>query len=393
LLAVGCGKSEETASKPVVIAPTKDDATAAKPLPQGEMFINTSIRCGECHGKMLSEWTDSAHSTGFSAPDYRVMAEAVGDRECGENCHAPLVKYVGDQSDAAREGVTCDVCHNLREVDASESRGVFELQVHDMTKYGPLCNADDHYFHRMGCSPLHESAELCSACHDFKYKTSAGSELWVLTTYRDWLAGPYAKKKQCQDCHMPGTRAMVAEGSPERDGVPDHSFLGTSGTLRQQALSSKISVRDEDGHLAIDVALTNKGSGHKIPSGIPARRFVIRAKTIDASGEAMGTAEASIGRVLVDAAGKTAPFTSATKEQSDTRIAPGQSRTIGLKVDAPRAGKVDIEVVWVAYAHEVATALGLADVEQHVLIAESVKFGEPRDKGGRPKLPKTVKTK
>ena len=93
--------------KPVDARPGNGKPIVAKP----------STRCAECHGKMAEEWRGSVHAQSGRSPLYAQLAAAApeGGVVCA-GCHTPLVPLGGADLPAAREGVTCDVCHTIKDV-------------------------------------------------------------------------------------------------------------------------------------------------------------------------------------------------------------------------------------------------------------------------------------
>lgn len=358
-----------------------------------KVFVTASARCAECHEKMYDEWKTSLHARAADSPLYVAAREDAGNETCGDRCHRPLANVLGDGDTIAREGITCDVCHTLREPKPSPKGGEFRLAIDDMVKYGPRCDLEDHYFHRMGCSTEHATAEICGGCHWWER-----DGIPVFTEYKDWRDGPDAKKGVvCQDCHMPGERASLAEGSPIRTGVPHHGLLGIAGDLRKRAVALEATVKAGDaGAIVIDVAVTNTTAGHTVPSGLPERRLVIRATSnVDPASDSTPIASAStaIGRFLVDDAGTPVPFWRATKVAEDTRIASGATWKHTFTLLEPGAkGTVQISVTWHAMDPVIASALSLpaSTVEAHELVTLAVPFGVVTA-AGRAKLPKTVR--
>src|SRR5262249_41019201 len=116
------------------------------------LSIAAARRCGECHGALEQQWRQSAHARAESSAVYRAMARAARDDRC-RDCHAPIESVAGPDSPVRGEGVTCDACHAMREARADPAGGVFSLNLVDNTKYGPVCDAKNHYFHKVGCSP------------------------------------------------------------------------------------------------------------------------------------------------------------------------------------------------------------------------------------------------
>jgi hypothetical protein len=321
---------------------------------------------------MYDEWELSAHAQAATSALYkRTVADAHNDATC-DRCHAPLPTEI-----VRTEGVTCDVCHTLRDPVPSDDGAKFRLAIDDMVKYGPRCDLKDHYFHRMGCSPEHREAALCGTCHLWR-----PNGIPVFTEYEDWKAGPAGKAGQpCQDCHMPKERAAIATGSPVRTGVPHHGLLGLAKDLRGRALGLAVTVREDAGKLAVSITVKNTNAGHTVPSGLPEHRLIVRAHLRDAGGADVEVQTRALGRVLVDATGAEVPFWRATQVGSDTRIAPGGSWQDTLVLPAASAGAVEVEVIYVAVSDAVAKQLALTEVEQHAMVTAKVPLG---------KLPRTV---
>jgi hypothetical protein len=327
-----------------------------------------STRCAECHGKMADEWGGSMHAQSGKSKLYAILSSGSPDR-CA-SCHAPLVAYAGADHPAAREGVTCDVCHTIKSVDLDAPPPRFELAIFDMVKYGPLCDAKDHYFHRMGCSKLHESAELCGACHQLVVPGPDGP-VPLYTTYQEWKEGPYPEEGWvCQDCHMPGVKAVVAEGEKVRANVPDHGFFG-GGDLRKDAAKLELAARALDGGKVIDARLTNY-AGHDLPSGFPGKRAVLRAVALDRAGKELARDELSFGRRLLDVRGAPTAYANAARVGSDDRLRPKEVRAVTLFGGRALAGaaKVKVEFVWQSIDPALAGPLGVAVDERLIARTE-----------------------
>jgi hypothetical protein len=342
---------------------TLPDAAARK------LFVTGSSRCGECHEKMFGEWEHSAHANAASSPLYKLAVTAANDRSC-DRCHAPLRMIAGAEITAG-EGVTCDVCHTLREPAPSTTGAGFRLAVDDMVKYGPRCDLVDHYFHRMGCSKEHRESALCGTCHWWE---PAG--IPVFTEYAEWRAGPHATQgTQCQDCHMPISRAVVAVGSPIRNDVAHHGLLGAKSELRQRALGMDVTLAREATGLVATVTVRNVGAGHAVPTGLPERRLVVSGRLRDRSGKEVAVERQSLGRVLVNADGHEVPFWRATRVGKDTRIAPGGSQVVRLTLPELATGTLEVEVVHRAMPDEIAAALGATKIEEYPMAAAKLAFG------------------
>lgn len=364
----GAGKPA-AAAKPIDAAPPPD---AKVPL-----FVHEAIRCAECHNKMHQEWQKSAHANAEKSPAYRKMRKAASDESCGDRCHAPLRRFVPTLS-AVDEGATCDVCHTVKGVDITEHNAALDLGLDDMIRYGPLCDAKNHYFHRMGCSELHTQAKLCAGCHHMYWPTKGGKHLPVLTTWEEWKAQG-RPEGACQACHMPGSRAEVATGAGKRDRVPDHSFMGKAGTLRGKAVALEVKATTTPTGVGVAATVANVGSGHSVPSGVPARRLAVIVKLIDAGGTVHEQTR-SFGRFLVDDAGKPAAFPQAARMDKDNRIASGKSAVETFDFTAAD-GTLTVVVEWRSLDPDIAKAIA-ADVRTEVLAKVTIPVK---------KLPKTVR--
>jgi hypothetical protein len=364
---VACSSSKHSAAKKDAATPehvvVATDAAPPVDATARKVFVTGSGRCGECHEKMFDEWEASAHAQSVSSELYKTSVAAAKDPTC-ERCHAPLASEVPRDA-IVTEGVTCDVCHTLRDPKPSVDGGSWRLAIDDMVKYGPRCDLKDHYFHRMGCSPEHKTAEICGTCHWWEPKG-----IPVFTEYADWKAGP-KHDTPCQDCHMPKDRAAIATGSPVRTGVPHHGLLGKAKELRKTSLKMDAKL-DKTGTLT--VTLYNKHAGHYVPSGLPERRIAVHAAVVSLSGDG-GEAwwdERELGRVLLDNAGKEVPFWAATRVGSDTRIAPAGQTTLTFNVPPDLKGNLRVRVVYRGLSKAVAQQLGV-NAEEQVLLDWSVK--------------------
>ncbi len=390
----GCG-SDEPARPPspppanhTAVAPTPADASADAGATDAraprKVFVHGAGRCGECHGKMFDEWELSAHARAATSAFYKAAVADAKDATC-DRCHAPLAPHV-ERDDLASEGVTCDVCHTLREPKPGPDGAAFRLAIDDMVKYGPRCDLEDHNFHRMGCSPEHAEANVCGSCHWWEPRG-----LPVFTEFKDWRDGPAAAKgRACQSCHMPKSRAAIATGAAVRNGVPHHGLLGLASDLRKRALALDVTLRDKGPVLEVEVGLENLNAGHPVPAGLPERRLHILVMVHEAGASPVAE-EWTLGRKLTDAAGAPAPFWRATKVSRDERIGPGARWTDTAEFEVRGPGRVEVEVRYLGVDPEIAKALGFHDIERTTLATTSVAFGAMT--GGHRRLPRTVRVR
>jgi len=361
---------------------------------QPQLFLHGAIRCGECHEKMVKEWKSSAHAHAASDALYRTLATQAGAAEC-ERCHAPLLSTAGKAYPAAAEGVTCQVCHSLKVVVPSISGAKLEPQLQDSTMYGPLCNAKPHYFHKMGCSPLHEQSAFCGGCHLYYAKSNAqpqGPNLPVYTEFEDWQNSPANKQgADCQSCHMPGTAGEVAKGSPRRKGVAHHGLWDVNQQMRKMGVSATIAqVTGDAQSVTVYMHLKNDGAGHYVPAGDPLHKLVLSVESFDEARKPVERVEHRFGRTLADQSGVEVPFYLAAKLKEDTRLAPGETREDVLKLRAPLNGSLRVVLSFLPASEEVTKAAGAAAAPAFIIAESQLLLKASRD-GRRRKLPTNVK--
>jgi hypothetical protein len=316
----------------------------------------TSAReCARCHQTIHAYWSESEHSRSATKPSYlAALDEAVqGAREKSAVqrncvwCHAPTALATGDytlQARITREGVSCDFCHTVANVDLSRPEHPFDLQPGKI-KRGPLEYAKSPY-HETAYSTLHKSSPLlCAACHE--YKNALGVP--VLSTYSEWTAGPYpAHGQTCQECHMP-----LVPGATVREGLQStqrrinlHRLVGGSvasrvrGGLELRFESVAVSATSAD----VQVVVANTAVGHSAPGGLSSKSLVLAVGVDTGSGELAQRWERIYRRELKDAEGRvlaTVPdlFLNAASVGEDTRIKQKEARTERFTVPLPENWK------------------------------------------------------
>jgi hypothetical protein len=309
--------------------------------------------CGSCHKAIYTYWSESPHSQASIRPSYlaalSAAVESAADKQAVRRdciwCHAPTALTTGDyelKQPITKEGVTCDFCHTVADVDMDKPHR-FEVKPGPV-KRGPLQYAKSP-FHQTEYSALHKSSPLlCAGCHE--YRNALGVD--VLSTYTEWKESPYpARGLLCQECHMPlvpGT--TVGEGQSAQRVVNLHRLVGGSSAgkiasgmeLRIESLSSSAAAAD------VQVVVTNAGVGHAAPGGLSSKTLVLAVGVETASGELMHRRERTYRRALNDAQGRALTtvadfFTKAAAVGEDTRIKPKESRTERFTVPLPAGSK------------------------------------------------------
>ncbi|MHC4960489.1 MAG: multiheme c-type cytochrome, partial [Planctomycetota bacterium] len=198
--------------------------------------------------------------------------------------------------------------------------------------FGPLADPADNPGHENGRSEIHAKSEFCSACHTL---THPHSGLVIENTYEEWKKSPYATAGiQCQDCHMRTVAQSIevartmkpvkVPGKTTEDGSPRanvyaHLFVGANANGKlvgsserhtaeavarlESAATLALKLPEKAAGAAdIEVAVTNVGAGHAIPTSITEMRQVwIDLAVTDAGGKEVYRSGA------IDAAGRVDP--------------------------------------------------------------------------------------
>jgi hypothetical protein len=298
--------------------------------------------CSSCHQAIHDYWLESAHAQSASKPSFRAALEASAagapDKEAVRRgcvwCHAPTTLATADyglQQPITKEGVTCDFCHTVADVDLDKADHPFELDP-GKVKRGPLLYAKSAS-HQSEYSPLHKSSSLlCASCHEHRNAHGVA----VLSTYTEWKESPYpARGMVCQECHMPTVPGRsVREGLQSTQRVINlHRMVGGSGYAQiRRGLELRIeSVALTGASAEVRVTVTNAATGHAVPGGLSSKALVLAVGVETARGQLTHRQERVYRRDLLDAQGRsiaTVPelFLQAASVGEDTRIKPKESR-------------------------------------------------------------------
>jgi hypothetical protein len=273
------------------------------------------VLCSGCHMDIYTQWKGSMHSNAWVDPVYRAALKLMSQYSKGKidnfcmGCHTPIGVVTREatpagknMSDAAVQGVQCEVCHNTSRVTGI-GNGAYVLtpQLHGRPlKFGPYKDAASP-IHDTAYSKLHTQSEFCSDCHDV---THPFNRVPVERTYTEWRDSSYAGNGvQCQDCHMkpaPGRASPIAK---PRDHVYTHYFSGANALVTsllgdqvhasqgEEMLKSAATVQImapatyNPAHAnVVTVRVSNVGAGHKLPTGFPEGREIwLDFKVVDAN--------------------------------------------------------------------------------------------------------------
>ena len=360
-------------------------------MPSNHLLFTTSSHCMSCHSQVHAQdgedisigvqWRASVMANSSRDPywqasirretmDHPAATAAIEDK-CS-TCHMPMqryqaraeglrgevLKYLGTVSSGAAmdepegelenardvkaalaaDGVSCTVCHQIKDDNLNQPSSLDGGFLIDVTKpaeervmFGPFDDPDDGRTRMMhsatGFIPkkvgyLGDSA-LCASCHTLLTnalddKGNPAGTLPEQMPFQEWQHSDYADKQSCQSCHMTqvtGKAPITSVHADLHDGVMRHIFVGGNATLlrmlkdhpqelgvaatpqeleasaqrsekllRQEAADLTIANQHLDGRrLSFDVQVLNK-TGHKLPTAYPSRRAWLHVTVRDADG-------------------------------------------------------------------------------------------------------------
>ncbi len=231
-----------------------------------------SASCGTsgCHEQITQEWAVSAHRWSALDPAFQAVQGTMGEQNGPEStrycagCHDPISLFAGTKNlfreelsnpIGRDEGVSCIVCHSIKETDvqgnakftlSQPERYLFELRDSRVGRYVRdfLIRAYPRHHVESLEHRLFKSPEFCAACHKQFIDEEINQVGWVQlqNQFDNWRKsrwnhpGEPEKTIECRECHMPLTASRdPASGDKAdynrsaRDGKHrDHRFLGAN---------------------------------------------------------------------------------------------------------------------------------------------------------------------
>jgi hypothetical protein len=239
------------------------------------------------------------------------------------------------------EGVTCDFCHTVIEVEMKDDFPRYRNS--PGTKRGPIDEAKSR-FHKSEFSPLTLESQFCAGCHEYTNKFGVG----ILTTCSEWEESYYRGKGiHCQYCHLPQLYkdAKYLQVSKKQSEPANHGMKGGHYPAQlKETLDVSGTMKLRGGGATVKLYLFNKKSGHKLPTGIPTHRIALVTSIYDGEGGKIAEKAVYLERILGDEFGRPlySPadvFLKAKKVLKDTRLGPKEKKRVKLQL--PLAGFVE----------------------------------------------------
>ncbi len=384
-----------------------DDPRYRFVAPHPDHDADDVMACGTCHMSQYQEWLGSRHARmddhGHVEYERGRLASAGHDVRSCDGCHRPGAAL---EPSPVRRGLLdanhCDLCHKIAAVGDLRESGVFgalrfarpspDAEGRPGSIHLVFGSRPDVTYAWMGASfnPLFAASHLCAGCHQGGGVRGDDTiaKIDTFEEWRRWAAERGAfQTSSCQDCHMRAATSRDRDGqridqlawdglhrSPDQ--VHAHDFTGVTASRLGEALETTTTVRRDGDAIEAVVRVTNRGAGHKVPTGTFTKHLVLgvwatsgdrplalasgpRAWLDPRAGEDAGREPGDwrrpAGFVFGISARRDGPgpfhpldlggaWTAADVE--DTRLEPGASREFTFRFDAPGADDVSVIVQW-----------------------------------------------
>ena len=239
--------------------------------------FRTAAACGACHSRVYDEWSESWMARSFSNATFQAIyayrtesdkQNATTTAQGCLRCHAPLgflSQDVSGERAETKEGVSCDFCHRVVEVDERSAHlHVAELST-DGAIYGPTAGIDSPA-HPTRQSTVFADSSLCALCHVDRSADGIPLE----HTFAEWKGSEFARRGiGCADCHMPqkeGPATDVPGLTQRRSTHASHRFHGGHANSPMLQAAARVEVLSADASRELQISVRNSSVGHNFPS-------------------------------------------------------------------------------------------------------------------------------
>lgn len=337
--------------------------------------------CGECHQEIYQQWQGSMHAKSSALKDpihaamYKMMVgdptqEGLLDKASRYpvclQCHAPIAARDGktklDAQPNYGDGVTCVACHTMADYagikapDGKLQVGAKAYTFSDDALQGgngawsgaaptpspgsgktePTTNPFPHRAN----PALFKSSDACLGCHE---QLNNAHGVAICTIGKELTAeGPVPT---CQSCHMPVV-----------NGHTNHALMGGHDpAMLRRGVILTVTASKEDKGITSTIQIQNK-LAHTYPTGAPFRNLVLKISALDAKGQVIWQnfkenpmaedPQAMMMLKLTDDEGKPAMPMMATQVGHDSRLQPGEKRSLQYLIPSQGVAVVRAELFY-----------------------------------------------
>jgi len=318
------------------------------------MFKTLSAQeCAACHREFYDEWSTTIHSQAWIDPYFQADWGFEDKPQICKNCHIPLDRQQEHQvlgfrdrekwdpilvpnpdfnAELQHEGVTCNVCH---------LRNGKILGVHGDTQAPhPVEKIDNPNRVCIRCHVV--SGERWDTFFKFppcgtvaEIQTSQGKQC---VKDMDKLTTDTIAALGCVECHMPLLERPLMTGGKVRVTRRHLWRGGHDPAMVKQALTISFEETADNaaGEHRFELAITNSGAAHYVPTGTPDRHLTVQLRLFDAQDNVLKEQDHLLKRTVM-----WRPF---IIDLWDTRLPRGERRSYQL-VFSDRQQAVTVEAV------------------------------------------------